>query len=90
MANSLNDHFSSVFEMESKAEKMPNFEPTKDKKLSVYFIMQKLSVIQLEKVFDVKRKLTEEKPLVTTTFIHWYLTRKRPSNSSLNDFQEIN
>ena len=42
IANSLNDHFSSVCEIESKVEKMPNFEPRTDKILSIDLIMQKL------------------------------------------------
>ena len=49
IANSLNDHFSSVFGMESKTEKMSNFKLITDKKLSVDLIMQKLSVIEVEK-----------------------------------------
>ena len=37
IANTLNDHFCSVFVMESKEEKMLNFEPRTNEKLSIAF-----------------------------------------------------
>ena len=64
IANSLNDHFSSVFEMESYAKKMPNFEPRTDKILSIDLIMQKLSVIEVEnrlKKINVRKTLDYDK-----------------------------
>ena len=35
--------------MESKAEKMPSFDPRTNEKSSIVLIMQKLSVIEIEK-----------------------------------------
>ena len=47
-ANDLNDHFSSVFEMESKDEPMQGFESRTNETLSIDLILQKLSAFEVE------------------------------------------
>ena len=48
IANTLNDHLSSVFEMESKEEQMPSFENRVNEKLTIDLIIQKLPVFEVE------------------------------------------
>ena len=48
IANALNDHFSSVFEMESKDEPMQSFESRTNEALIIDLILQKLSAFEVD------------------------------------------